>query len=242
MFVFVFGVRDRASAWLALLLIPVIAGCAYQGPSGNVISRQLTWISYLSGDDIRAQCLDRAPDRYRFILNADRTRHARTYDILDVREGAVVEQMVDRGVVFESGRPIGFRQIGAPVQGRSVLSAEEFAELEALMQASGVFDPPPVGLRLASRGFYWIVSGCRDGRFFLTAFLHPSDRFERIQFAAFLEHHDRTGVRFPILPQPAGRARGMNRCPRGQGSNANNARCIWVEVGEDGLVGTRTVN
>lgn len=236
-----FRVPDRATTWLALLLVTMIAGCAYQGPTGNVISQQLIWISYISGDDIRAQCSDRAPDSYRLIYNADRTRHARTYDILDVREGAVVEQMVDRGVVFESGRSVDIRQIGVPVQDRFVLSAAEFAELEALLRASGAFDPPPVGLRLASRGFYWIVSGCRDGRFFLTAFLHPSERFERIQFASFLEDHDRTGVRFPILPQP-GRARGMNRCPRGQASNANNARCFWVEVGEDGLVGTRTVD
>ena len=226
---------------MALLLITMVVGCAYQGPTGNVISQQLTWISYLSGDDIRAQCTDRSPDRLRLIYNADRTRHARTYDVLDVREGAVVEQMVDRGVVFETGRSVDIRQIGVPAQGRVVLSADEFAELEALMGASGAFDPPPVGLRLASRGFYWIVSGCRDGRFFLTAFLHPSESFERIQFASFLEERDRTGVRFPILPQ-SGRARRMNRCPRGQSSNANNARCFWVEVGEDGLVGTRTVN
>ncbi len=181
-------------------------------------------------------CADGASDRYRLIYNADRNRHARTYDVWDVREGAVVEQMVDRGVVFEAGRSVDVTQIGAPVRARVVLNPDEFAEFETLLRASGVFDPPPVGLRLASRGFYWIVSGCRDGQFFLTAFRLPSEEFDRIQFASFLQNNDRTGVRFPIEP-PTARARSMQRCPRGQGSNANNARCFWVEIGENGLVG-----
>lgn len=237
-----FDIRDRAIVWrLATLLVTLMSGCAYQGPTGNLIGQQLTWISYLSSDDIRAQCAAGSSDRYRLIYNADRSRHVRTYEIWDVREGAVVEQMVDRGVVFEAGRSVDITQIGVPVTARVVLSPEEFAEFESRLRASGAFDPPPVGLRLASRGFYWIVSGCRDGRFFLTGFRLPSEQYDRIQFATFLEERDRTGVRYPIEPATA-RARSMQRCPRGQGTNANNARCFWIEIGEDGLVGTTTVD
>ncbi len=223
----------------ALLLL--LAACAYQQPAGNLVTQQLTWISYLNGDDIRAQCADGAPDRYRLVYNANRNRHSRTYDVWDVREGAVIEQSVDRGIVFEPGRAVTFSNIGVPERASVNLSREELAELEARMEASGVFDPPPVGLRLASRGFYWIVSGCRDGRFFLTGFRHPSDDFDRIQFASFLEERDRTGVRYPVLPGTA-MARSLQRCPRGRGSSANNDRCFWVEIGDNGLVGVRTVN
>jgi len=224
------------AVWLAVLLSAAIAACTFREPAGNFVSQQVTWFSYLNGDDIRAQCGDSMSDRYRLVYNADRQRHSRGYDIWDVREGAVMEQMVDRGIVFESGRPLDLALIGVPVRARAVLSPNEFAEFKALLQASGVFDPPPVGLRLNSRGHYWIVSGCREGRFFLTGFLHPSERFDQIQFIPFLETRDQTGVRFPILPPPA-RARFEQRCPRGRGTTLNNPRCFWIEIGEDGLVG-----
>ena len=222
-------------------LLLVIAACTYQGPAGNVISQQATWFSYLNGDDIRAQCADGASDRYRLVYNADRVRQARAYDVWDVREGAVVEQMVDRGIVFESGRPVDASLVGVPVQARSFLGPEDFDYLEALLQASGAFEAPPVGLRLNSRSHYWIVSGCRDGRFFLTGYRYPSDRYDRLRFISFLEARDRTGVAFPRLPTPT-QARQVERCYRGRGTTLDNPRCYWVEVGEDGLVGIATLN
>lgn len=229
------------AVWLAVLLSATIAACSYREPAGNVVSQQLSWFSYLNGDDIRAQCGDTVSDRYRLVYNADRTRHSRAYDIWDVREGAVMEQMVDRGIVFQSGRPADAALFGVPVRARAVLSPDEFAEFEASLQASAAFDPAPVGLRLNSRSHYWIVSGCRDGRYFLTGYRYPSERFDRIQFIAFLESRDRTGVTFPILPSPT-RARFVERCPRGRGTTLDNPRCYWVEIGEDGLVGLARPN
>ena len=229
------------AAGISLALLLLVAGCAYQGPAGNVVSQQLTWFSYLNGDDIRAQCADGAGDRYRLVYNADRVRQARAYDVWDVREGAIVEQMVDRGIVFESGRPIDASLVGVPVRGRAFLEPEEFDHLEALLQASGAFEPPPVGLRLNSRSHYWIVSGCRDGEFFLTGYRYPSDRYERLRFVSFLQARDRTGIAYPTLPSPT-QARRVERCPRGNGTTLDNPRCYWVEVGEDGLVGITTLN
>lgn len=222
-------------------LTAAVAACTYREPAGNVISQQLTWFSYLNGDDIRAHCANGASDRYRLVYNADRVRQARAYDVWDVREGAVVEQMVDRGIVFEAGRPIDAAVVGVPSRARSVLSPGEFAEFEALLLASGVFEPPPGGLRLNSRGHYWIVSGCRDGAYFLTGYRYPSDRYDRLQFVPFLESRDRTGIAFPNLPTPT-RARSVERCPRGRGTTLDNPRCYWVEIGEDGLVGIATAN
>lgn len=226
---------------LLMAMALAAAACTYQGPAGNVVSQQLTWFSYLNGDDIRAQCADGASDRYRLVYNADRVRQARAYDVWDVREGAVVEQMVDRGIVFESGRSIDITQVGVPVRARAFLEPEEFEHLEALLQASGAFEAPPVGLRLNSRSHYWIVSGCRDGAFFLTGYRYPSERYDRLRFVSFLEARDRTGVAYPRLPTP-NQARRVERCPRGNGTTLDNPRCYWVEVGEDGLVGIATLN
>lgn len=230
----------RSVAWPALLLGAALAACTYREPAGNVISQQLTWFSYLGAEDIRAQCADGRADRFRLVYNGDHTRQARAYDVWDTREGAVVEQMVDRGIVFEAGRPIDASLIGVPVRARAVLDADELARFEALLRASGAFDPPPVGLRLNSRGHYWIVSGCRDGRFFLTGYRYPSDRYDQLQFVAFLQSRDRTGVAFPKLPAP-GRAGFEQRCTRGRGSMLDNARCYWVEIGPNGLVGITTL-
>lgn len=224
-----------------LFLATLLAACTYREPAGNVVSQQLTWFSYLNGDDIRARCADGAPDRYRLVYNADRVRQARAYDVWDVREGAVVDQMVDRGIVFEAARPIDAALIGVPTRARSVLSPGEFDEFEELLSASGVFEPPPSGLRLNSRSHYWIVSGCRDGAFFLTGYRYPSERYDRLLFDSFLEARDRTGIAFPNLPTPTG-ARSVERCPRGRGTTLDNPRCYWVEIGVDGLVGLGTAN
>lgn len=231
----------RIAVCLALVSCAAIAGCTYREPAGNLVSQQLTWFSYLNGDDIRAQCGDSVSDRYRLVYNTDQLRHSRAYDIWDVREGAVMEQMVDRGIVFESGRPADAALIGAPVRARTFLSPEEFAEFEALLKVSAVFDPPPVGLRLNSRYHYWIVSGCRNGRYFLTGYRYPSERYDRIQFVSFLESRDRTGVDFPASPSPA-RARHVQLCPRGRGADLDNPYCYWVEIGADGLVGLATLD
>lgn len=231
----------RMAAWIAVFLSATVAACTYREPAGNVLSQQWTWFSYLNGDDIREQCGDGVADRYRLVYNADRVRQARAYDVWDVREGAVIDQMVDRGIVFEAGRPIDAALTGVPTRARSVLTPDEFAEFENLLRASGVFEPPPSGLRLNSRGHYWIVAGCRDGAYFLTGYRYPSERYDQLRFVSFLEARDRTGIAFPDLPTPT-RARAVERCPRGRGSTLDNPRCYWVEIGPDGLVGISTID
>ena len=221
---------------LLALLSAASAACTYREPAGNAFSVQATWFSFLNGDDIRRHCADGASDRYRLVYNADRTRQARAYDVWDVRDGAVVDQMVDRGILFEAGRPIDAALVGVPVRARTVLDRAQFERFEALLEDSGAFDPPPVGLRLNSRSHYWIVSGCRDGRFFLTGYRYPSERFDAIRFASVLRSVDRTGVAFPRLPSEA-QARSVENCYRGRGSTLDNPRCFWVEIGADGLVG-----
>ena len=227
----------RNAAWLVLLLTAAAAGCAYRGPATNIVDQRATWISYISGDDVRARCLAGESDRYRLVFNADRTRHARGYDIWDVREGAVMDQMVDRGIVFDFGENLDVTQLGMPGRARAVLSESDFAEFESLLEASGVFDPPPEGLRLASIGFYWIISGCKDGRFFLTAYYFPSDKYQQIRFDSFLQSWDRTGIRYPVPPTPERALRAAHQCPRGNSSQGRKARCFVIQIGNDGIVG-----
>ncbi|NNG03920.1 MAG: hypothetical protein HKM95_07445 [Inquilinus sp.] len=215
----------------------VATACTYRQPAGNLVSQRLTWFSYLGAEDIRAACGPRTPTRYRLVYNADFVKQARGYDVWDTRDGAVIDQVVDRGLTLARDTPVA--EIGVPVRARARLDAAEFEQFRALLRASGAFEPPPVGLRLNSRGYYWVVGGCHEGRFFLTGYDYPSARFERIRFAEFLAARDRTGVAYPRLPEP-GLARFEARCARVRGGTPDNPICFEVEIGADGLVGLNT--
>jgi hypothetical protein len=127
-------------------------------------------------------------------------------------------------------------RVGVPDRTLVQLSPESFAELERRMADSGVFGPPPVGLRLYSRGFFWVVTGCRGGAFFLTAYQHPSERFRQITFDEVLFRADTTGIRVRRPGDAAlwGHRRSGLSCSatRPQGSEP----CFTLQVGENGLV------
>lgn len=227
---------------LMVALAVLAAGCSYRGPTDDIVSQRLTWFSYLNGDDIRRLCFSGAPERYRLVYNGDFDIQARGYDYVETSGGGgVLNQVVDRGITFGGGQPVDFTRVGAPIRASMPIGADGAARLKALMRASGVFDPPPVGLRLNSRGHYWIVSGCHDGRFFLTGYRYPSDRYDGLRFVAFLQAADRTGVRYPTLPAP-GRARFQARCRPNTEQTVNSQTCFWQEIGPDGLVGIATAD
>lgn len=225
----------RHFAVLPALVSIVLAACTYHEPAVTLVDQRATWFSYLDGDDIRAACGPGAPDRYRLVYNADFDVEARGYDVLPTRDGgAVLRQVVDRGLTFTPGG-VPLTQILTPIAAETPLSPAEREELVQLLEQSGVFAPPPVGLRLDSRSYYWLVTGCRDGAYFLTAFVYPSERFARLRFIDFLAAHDRTSVPLPP-PQDVGIATYGLGC---QPNRSETAGCFFLEVGRNGLVGVR---
>ncbi len=112
------------------------------------------------------------------------------------------------------------------------LSAEEAAALERAFRDSGLFAPTERGLRLDSRGFYWVAIACRDGEVHFNAWRYPSPRWRRLTFPEMLLAHDETGV-------PVNRPRRVTASPREQATKlgeGESARFV-LEVGENGLVG-----
>ena len=226
----------RAMMRLGLLL--VAAGCTYQGPSDNYFGQRLTFLSYLNGDDIRAACRSDAANRYRLVYVADYDHQTRGYEVIPTADGAQLVQQVDRGLLVNGIRLDRLLQAGAPTRAMVDLTHEDVTELEEAMFASGVFHPPPVGLRLNSQGFFWLVTGCYAGKYFLTGFRHPSDRFDNIRFDRFLFARDRLDA--PIRRPADGAIRAPLRpCnPRLREGRA----CFSVEVGDDGLLGAWTID
>ncbi len=218
-------------------LVFLLSACVFDGAPENFLGSRATWFSFISASDFRQACLAGGPDRTRLTYNADFNRQARAYDIVVRPDGsAVMEHWVDRGLSFGPGGnplldPVGTRA------SRVMLTAAEVDELERALVQSGVFEPPPVGLRLDSRRYYWLVSGCRDGGFFLTAFRAPSAAFDAVAFDEVIFDHDVTGV--PARqPRPGDESVNSLTCRRGdQDPTRNESLCFLVTVGENGLRG-----
>ncbi|WP_448191218.1 hypothetical protein [Azospirillum sp. sgz301742] len=193
------------SLGLAMAGALLAAGCASIGPTDNPVARRLTWISYVSGDDLRPACRKDGPERYRLVFNADFNQHVRTYDLTadPVDGGATLEAHVIEATDLarmDASDPL------ANVRGKTGqtrLSAPQFAAFVASLGESGAFDGLPDRLRLRSNGIYWLVNGCHEGRWFFSAYPYPDTRFVDIRFLEPLRALDRTGVPFPPLPDPA---------------------------------------
>src|SRR5690349_5787503 len=173
---------------LAAMAICVLSGCAALGTAEEGDGRKLTWLSYVNGEDLRDQCAPDAPDRYRLVYNAQSHAQLRTYEVRGeaddpnrgVRGGAMVEARAISSADLSRRDPVEVLQPESNQISRVRLSPDQFERLTLKLAESGVFDGPPIGLRLQSGGVFWLASGCHEGEYFVTAFTNPSERFESI--------------------------------------------------------------
>lgn len=196
--------RRLALSTVILAGLLATASCAYHGASDNPVGRNLTWFSYLNGDDIRAQCTAGAPDRYRFVYNGIYTEQVRSYDLTLAKDGA--DPLLDVKVLGRRGDLSRLSidspaAVFAPWSGQTEavhLRPRDLTHLRDAMRAGGVFTPLSGRLELSSDDFYWVVSACRDGAFAFNAYRWPSARFEATAFPALLFAWDPTGI--PVNP------------------------------------------
>ncbi len=225
---------------IAVFVALLLAGCAASGPSDDPIARNLTWFSYIGGDDIRAACAPSAPERIRLVYNARYSEQVRSYDIvaLPTAGGASLSVRV-RGALrlsaLELSDPL------SPWRSRKSirrLGPGQFDALVAALERSGAFEPAPPGLRLNSKSYYWVVTSCRAGRFALSVFDDPSPDLARPAFVELLARLDPSPIPF-ARPRPLGAAPPP---PAQCGSRRGGPRedCFYppfvIETGENGLV------
>ena len=155
------------------------------------------WISYLSGNDIRAACTASTPDTYRFVYNAKFTEHVRVYEMLDAGDGSALLDILVRGSTRIGSDP---RQISSRIDGKRSLNGlapfERRSLLETLTASGFNSNPVPSGTVLPSDAHFWVVSGCQSGQFTLNAWVYPSDRWDEITFPGMLGQLDFTNVMF----------------------------------------------
>lgn len=224
----------RLAASLAASLL-ALAGCTSAGPTDNPAARKLTWFSYLNGDDLRTSCGKDGTDRFRLIFNADYNRHVRTYDVVGdpERGGAAVEAHVIEATDLARITPADPFSAARGRKATLQLSAAQYDSFIGHLREDGAFDPPPHGLRLRSNGFYWLISGCRSGQWFFTAFPYPSNRFIDAGFPDLLRGIDPTGAAFAAPPEPEEAPRDLPS----SGQSADGGVVFELQAGPHGLAG-----
>ncbi|MBO6837270.1 MAG: hypothetical protein JJ878_20885 [Alphaproteobacteria bacterium] len=197
--------RQALSLALATVLTGLIAGCTSNGEIDNPVQRRATWFSFLSGDDIAAECEASGRERYRLTYIADREIQVRIYDIdadmppkpqLRTRVMQVAaSEWFPLPVLEDPSRP--FR----PYDTVTTLSEEDMTAIrDDLLNAGWSTQPPPIGRKIASHSYAWLVAGCRDGAFSFQVWEYPDAEFDALAFPAVLFAAENSGI--DVVPPP----------------------------------------
>lgn len=185
--------------------LALLAGCASSGEIDNPLQRRATWFSFISGEDIASECVASGRERYRLTYIADRDIQVRIYDIdaetspaVQLRSRIMTVAASDwfpLPILTDPSRP--FR----PYDSVTNLSDADFETIEAdLLQAGWSTQPPPVGRKIASHSFSWLVAGCRNGEFSFQVWEYPDPAFQDLKFPDLLFAADTSGIRLAPLP------------------------------------------
>ena len=180
------------------------SACTFEG-SRHPVPFKFTYFSYLNGDDIRSNCTYGGLDTLRFVYNGVYTEQVRTYDLVPNRRESgrfILESRVSSEAevsVFTTDlyRPDLFAP-WRPVESRVSVIPEDFRGLTSALKSDGFFAKPVFLGNVSSIQFYWLVSGCIDGTFYLRAFVWPEKSFIAADFPKLLSLWDRTGI--PVNP------------------------------------------
>ncbi|MFD1627476.1 hypothetical protein [Azospirillum griseum] len=228
--------RPLRRAALTVLVVAALSGCSSIGPTDNPVARKLIWFSYLSGDDLRARCGVEDGDRYRVVFNADYNQHIRTYDIAtDPTDGgsALVEARVIEATNLARLTPLDPLSAARGQTGTLRLTAPQFASVLARLKERGAFEPPTTTLRLPSSGIYWLINGCRGGRWFFAVHPYPASPFRDAAFLEPTRALDPQTIPFPALPAPDTAATAAT----GNRHRLENGVSFDLTADRDGLVG-----
>jgi len=197
----------RRIAPILLTIFGVLSACAYTGSDEGFyqpITRKLTWFSFVAGDDIRAGCAASQEDRYRLVYNGVYNEQVRAYDLVKSAEPGRYNMKIQvtgeadlSNLTTELSSP-DLLKPWRPKVSSTNLPQRDFELFVRALNSSDFFDSPPPSEKLPSIGFYWVVSGCRAGKFYINAYLWPSKRYQGIVFEKLVNTWDFTDI--PINP------------------------------------------
>lgn len=230
--------RGRGASLQAALLATglLLSACTYDGGIDNPAIRRVQWFSYAQGDDIAADCVAGAPDRYRLLYNADFLEQVRSYEVTgDGSGGAVlITRAAPGGASLFDVHLEDLHGSWSWYKSESTLDAEAFSALVALLESDGLWQHREGLIRLNSRDFYWLVTACVDGRFETGAWRHGPDDITQLAFARRLFALDETAL--PVAgPRPV--AAGDRYGRSGHAGEDLTIRPFWLTVDDRGTGG-----
>lgn len=196
------------------LMAYLVGGCAYYGGGysniDNPAVRKVAWFSYLDGNDIRETCAPGSPDRFRLVYNGQYEQQLRSYEVTAEGPQNGGAYFIARALGKSNLVDVSLDDLLAPWRWQrsdTKLTAAEFNQFRDLLTQSGWGSGAPQGKMLHSRDFYWVASGCREGRFHFDAWVDAQGDFRQIKFQEFLLARDKTGVAFrkPVPVRPIDR-------------------------------------
>ncbi|RED53910.1 hypothetical protein [Aestuariispira insulae] len=180
----------------------LLSGCASDGEVGNIFQRKTTWTDFVSGGDIKAACVPGAANRYRAVYNANRADQVRIYDVATNAGGGVLRTRVLEHAISQNSTiwPLEKNTLLDPSDNSTPLPVADVAQIEKLFATDGLAAPAPVGRRLFSGSYFWLVSGCVNGQFHFNAWEYPDDSFKGLNFPNMLFARDDDPVKI-VFPR-----------------------------------------
>lgn len=213
-----------------------LSGCQYAGPAGDPVSRNLTWFDYVAAEGLKTACGPGASTRLRFVYNGIYDQQIRSYDIYELPRGRGAALSAWSRGDGDLTRAVVFPDLLSPWKGKrveSVLPPQAVADLRDALRRDRFTSFKPAGMRLPSNEFYWVVTGCIDGRFHANAWMYPSDRFKNLAFPAVLQANDSTGI-------PFRKARPLSQREddptRHEGDRSPSDSVFFMQLGANGIV------
>lgn len=187
------------------VLAASVTGCASDGEIDNPVQRRATWFSFISGQDIAAECEATGREQYRLTYIADRDIQVRIYDIdAEVTPDPQLRSRV-LTVAASDWFPLPlFEDPTRPFRPRDRVANLSETELDAfrtrLVADGWSSEPPPIGREIASNSFTWLAAGCRNGTFSFQVWDYPDPEFLNLTFPEVLFISDPSDV--PVAPYP----------------------------------------
>ena len=216
-----------------------LGACEYTGPAGDPVSRNLSWFDYVGAEGLRDGCAPGASTRLRFVYNGIYDKQVRSFDLFALPGGRGATMSAWARGTGDLTQGVRFPNVLSPWQGKrveSILDPQTMANLLKALDSDRFQAFKPAGLRLPSNEFYWVVTGCINGRFHANAWMYPSDRFKALRFPAVLMANDRTSIAL----RKAVPVNQRDEDPtRHQGNNNPSDEVFVIQLGANRIVGAR---
>lgn len=183
----------RTIIFTSLLLL---TACAQQssGEISNYLDRRWTWVDFISAGDLRRECNPNSGDKVRFVLNADRSKQVRIYD-LDVAASTLRIRILNPRVslkqipldssIFNLFSPSEFTVRLEDGEAKEIWSAFSEDNARKMQKAPG---------ELLTEWHFWLAGACTNGSFGFDVWVSPDQDYQDLKFPVALLQRDISNI------------------------------------------------